>query len=331
MDDTPSTESTRGKGWMIQPAGRNHAGLRLFGALGAGPLHPESRAVFTKLLSDQGGPSPSPALVLGVHPGCCAAVRQAMDGIGRSAHYLEVNLTNRSVRWNPFDAPHVGAYEMGEVLGSVLEEFFGRSRDEFWHMLYVNAVRWTIEAQRFGGEPYFTAADLQRRFADADRMAALMDEVRQRTEAAEEPGGTTGREILRWYESDWTPLDGRLRKSACTAIGTLLESFRGAAAERSLSPTTDGTGGGRLRFKTMPPLDAAVRNGSVVALNIHHAATPTLARTAGLLMKHAWLAGLAKSRKDEVIGHCSPAFLICDDYAGSGLDAGTEPEADPFS
>ena len=316
--------------WLITPAGGPYAGSGLVGVLGGGPPQQAfSRALLGKLLDGPDGPAA--ALVLGTHPGTCAVARTACGASRKSGEYLEVNLTNRSLRWNPFDTPHVPRVEKAELLATVVNSFYGRGVEPFWHQLYSGALRWSMEALDYTGRPQYSAQDIRALFENADVLESLLKDVRMQTaDPGDEQERLLGREILAWFDDSWVNLDPAHRASVCTGLKVLLNVFGMGPWNRMFSGKTTGPERRRGPHKPLPDLRDAVEAGSVVGLNISHNENRALGRAAGLLMKQAWLAAVLQKRTSDVQSELRPIYLICDDWLGSGLDTATEFQPDPF-
>ena len=82
----------------------------------------------------------------------------------------------------------------------------------------------------------------------------------------------------------------------------------------------------------LPPLDALIESGKVLALNMPAGTNPALARAVGVMLKNAWLQSLLLRRpatmKAEPGRYVRPAVFICDEYQAFASVGEDDPSGD---
>ena len=121
--------------------------------------------------------------------------------------------------------------------------------------------------------------------------------------------------VNRWYVHDWNTLDNKIRSSIVEGVSVFLSMFdlpsvarvfcpAAPEARRYLDPAgdahdapgTDPTPRAATAMKgvDLPPLDALIERGKVLALNMPAGTNPALARAVGVMLKNAWLQSLLR-------------------------------------
>ena len=81
----------------------------------------------------------------------------------------------------------------------------------------------------------------------------------------------------------------------------------------------------------LPPLDALIEGGKVLALNMPAGTNPALARAVGVMLKNAWLQSLLRRpamMKSEPDRYVRPAVFICDEYQAFASVGEDDPSGD---
>ena len=143
--------------------------------------------------------------------------------------------------------------------------------------------------------------------------------------------------IRLWYDKDWQNIDKKLRTSIVESISSFLGLFDDPAVARvfcpqappkerrdapAVPPAQDAPAGLtaspalRLR-RPLPPLEALIERGTVLALNMPQGANPMLSRAIGVLLKMSWLQALLR-RPARMAANPGweprPAVFLCDEY-----------------
>ena len=152
--------------------------------------------------------------------------------------------------------------------------------------------------------------------------------------------------VERWYKSDWTALDTKLRTSIVEGISVFLAMFDLPDVARVFCPPPPvsprdtvvepipgafSTAGALAVLQPLPPLDQLIEDGKVLAFNMPAGTNPALARAAGVLLKNAWLQALLK-RPAEMARYPSryfrPAVFVCDEYHAFATVGEDDPSGD---
>ena len=139
----------------------------------------------------------------------------------------------------------------------------------------------------------------------------------------------------RWYVHDWNTLDNKIRSSIVEGVSVFLSMFdvpsvarvfcpaapearrfHDPAGDAHDAPGTDPTplAATALKGVDLPPLDALIESGKVLALNMPAGTNPALARAVGVMLKNAWLQSLLRRpamMKAEPGRYVRPAVFIC--------------------
>ena len=140
---------------------------------------------------------------------------------------------------------------------------------------------------------------------DERHESTTATEIRLRVEA-----------VNRWYVHDWNTLDNKIRSSIVEGVSVFLSLFDVPAVARVFCPAapqarrcqntaesrpTDteghiqpGLAAIALKDVDLPPLDALIESGKVLALNMPAGTNPALARAVGVMLKNAWLQSLLR-------------------------------------
>ena len=192
--------------------------------------------------------------------------------------------------------------------------------------------------RRLGFQP--NPADLTRFQTRADPAAFEYLTTHTITYDRERFESTTAQEIRlrveavnRWYVHDWNTLDNKIRSSIVEGVSVFLSMFdvpsvarvfcpAAPAARRFHDPAGDahdapGTDTTPLAATAMkgvdlPPLDALIERGKVLALNMPAGTNPVLARAVGVMLKNAWLQSLLRrpaAMKNEPGRYVRPAVF----------------------
>ena len=161
---------------------------------------------------------------------------------------------------------------------------------------------------------------------DRERFeSTTAQEIRLRVEA-----------VHRWYVHDWNTLDNKIRSSIVEGVSVFLSMFdlpsvarvfcpaapearrfHDPAGDAHDAPGTDTTPLAATAMKgvDLPPLDALIERGKVLALNMPAGTNPALARAVGVMLKNAWLQSLLRRpamMKIRAPGrYVRPAVFIC--------------------
>ena len=177
---------------------------------------------------------------------------------------------------------------------------------------------------------------------DRERVeSTTAQEIRLRVEA-----------VHRWYVHDWNTLDNKIRSSIVEGVSVFLSMFdvpsvarvfcpAAPAARRFHDPAGDahdapGTDPTPLAATAMkgvdlPPLDALIESGKVLALNMPAGTNPALARAVGVMLKNAWLQSLLRRpamMTSEPGRYVRPAVFICDEYQAFASVGEDDPSGD---
>ena len=170
------------------------------------------------------------------------------------------------------------------------------------------------------------------RFESASAM-----EIRLRVEA-----------VNRWYVHDWNTLDNKIRSSIVEGVSVFLSMFDLPSVARVFCPAAPGAASAGYdpgdpvaedasmivatkRTGDLPPLDALIESGKVLALNMPAGTNPALARAVGVMLKNAWLQSLLRrpaKMKAEPGRYFRPAVFICDEYQAFASVGEDDPSGD---
>ena len=156
----------------------------------------------------------------------------------------------------------------------------------------------------------------------------------------------------RWYVHDWNTLDNKIRSSIVEGVSVFLSMFdlpsvarvfcpaapearrfHDPAGDAHDAPGTDTTPLAATAMKgvDLPPLDALIESGKVLALNMPAGTNPALARAVGVMLKNAWLQSLLRrpaAMKSEPGRYVRPAVFICDEYQAFASVGEDDPSGD---
>ena len=158
--------------------------------------------------------------------------------------------------------------------------------------------------------------------------------------------------VNRWYVHDWNTLDNKIRSSIVEGVSVFLSMFDLPAVARVFCPPapearpfrgtaeprpTDQDGHelpalpGTALSGDLPPLDALIESGKVLALNMPAGTNPALARAIGVMLKNAWLQSLLRrpaKMKESPGRYVRPAVFICDEYQAFASVGEDDPSGD---
>ena len=159
--------------------------------------------------------------------------------------------------------------------------------------------------------------------------------------------------VHRWYVHDWNTLDNKIRSSIVEGVSVFLSMFdlpsvarvfcpaapearrfHDPAGDAHDAPGTDTTPLAATAMKgvDLPPLDALIERGKVLALNMPAGTNPALARAVGVMLKNAWLQSLlrrpAAMMQAEPGRYVRPAVFICDEYQAFASVGEDDPSGD---
>ncbi len=211
--------------------------------------------------------------------------------------------------------------------------------------------------RRLGFQP--NPADLTRFQTRADPAAFEYLKTHTITYDRERFESTTAQEIRlrveavhRWYVHDWNTLDNKIRSSIVEGVSVFLSMFDVPSVARVFCPAAPearrfhdpagdahdapGTDTTPLAATTMkgvdlPPLDALIERGKVLALNMPTGTNPALARAVGVMLKNAWLQSLLRrpaAMKNAPGRYVRPAVFICDEYQAFASVGEDDPSGD---
>ncbi len=166
--------------WLVIPEKGLYTGVLIFGAVGSGKtsacMHPFAQQILSWQASHpQRRPS---GLVLEVKGDFCHAVRRILEEAKRGEDYLEIGLDG-PWQWNPLDDPLLDSYSLAYTVSTLINQFFGKSREPFWQQAYTNLVRWIIELYRLLPGGWVTLRDVYRCAIDADLFASRIGEAQR--------------------------------------------------------------------------------------------------------------------------------------------------------
>ena len=109
-------------------------------------------------------------------------------------------------------------------------------------------------------------------------------------------------------------------------------------ARRYLDPVGDAPGtdttplaATAMKGVDLPPLDALIERGEVLALNMPAGTNPALARAVGVMLKNAWLQSLLRrpaAMKNEPGRYVRTTVFICDEYQAFASVGEDDPSGD---
>ena len=209
----------------------------------------------------------------------------------------------------------------------------------------------------FGFKP--DPADLSRHQTKATPAALTYLNTHTITHARERIESTSAQEIRlrveavhRWYVHDWNTLDNKIRSSIVEGVSVFLSMFDVPSVARVFCPAapetrrfhdpvgnahdapgTDTTPLAATAMKggDLPPLDALIERGKVLALNMPAGTNPALVRAVGVMLKIAWLQSLLRrpaTMKAEPDRYVRPAVFFCDEYQAFASVGEDDPSGD---
>ena len=206
----------------------------------------------------------------------------------------------------------------------------------------------------FGFQP--DPADLSRVQARADPAVLTYLTEHHIMHTRERVESTSAQEIRlrveavnRWYVHDWNTLDNKIRSSIVEGVSVFLSVFDvpsvarvfcpdAPEARRYLDPVGDAPGtdttplaATAMKGVDLPPLDALIERGKVLALNMPAGTNPALARAVGVMLKNAWLQSLLRrpaTMKNAPGRYVRPAVCICDEYQAFASVGEDDPSGD---
>ena len=158
--------------------------------------------------------------------------------------------------------------------------------------------------------------------------------------------------VHRWYVHDWNTLDNNFRSSIVEGVSVFLSMFDVPSVARVFSPAapearrfhdpagdvddapgTDPTPLAATAMKgvDLPPLDALIDSGKVLALNMPAGTNPAPARAVEVMLKNAWLQSLLRRpamMKSEPGRYVRPAVILCDEYRAFASVGDDDPSGD---
>ena len=202
-------------------------------------------------------------------------------------------------------------------------------------------------------------ADLSRYQTKADPAVLTYLKTHTITHVRERIESTTAQEIRlrveavnRWYVHDWNTLDNKIRSSIVEGVSVFLSMFDlpsvasvfcpaapqprrfldpAAAADGAPGTATTPLAATGMKGVDLPPLDALIESGKVLALNMPAGTNPALARAIGVMLKNAWLQSLLRrpaAMKHEPGRYVRPAVFICDEYQAFASVGEDDPSGD---
>ena len=150
--------------------------------------------------------------------------------------------------------------------------------------------------------------------------------------------------IRRWFRSDWSQLDKKIRSTVVEGLSVFLSVFdlpevaavfcppppRPTRAEASAGNEGDPAAGVDVT-RQLPALDEIIESGNVLALNMPAGTNAALARVVGVMLKQAWLQTLLRrpaemQRSPNRIFR--PAMFLCDEYQSFATVGEDDPSGD---
>ena len=150
--------------------------------------------------------------------------------------------------------------------------------------------------------------------------------------------------IRRWFRSDWSQLDKKIRSTVVEGLSVFLSVFdlpevaavfcppppRPAREEASAGNEGDPAAGVDVT-RQLPALDEIIESGNVLALNMPAGTNAALARVVGVMLKQAWLQTLLRrpaemQRSPNRIFR--PAMFLCDEYQSFATVGEDDPSGD---
>jgi hypothetical protein len=140
--------------------------------------------------------------------------------------------------------------------------------------------------------------------------------------------------VERWYLHGWSRLDGRLRSSIVEGVVVFLSLFDDSpAVHRAFCPprsayTEDPPAG---EPKPLPPIDALLESGKVLALNFPVGMNPGLARILGVMLKLDFQRAILQ-RIPQITAHPQRTWrdllFVCDEYHAFATVGEVDPTGD---
>ena len=138
--------------------------------------------------------------------------------------------------------------------------------------------------------------------------------------------------VQRWFVDDWAQLDQKLRTSIVEGISSFLSLFDEPGVADAFCPPKPGAERPGSR-QLLPPMEALIESGAVLALNMPAGANPALARVIGVMLKQSWLQALlrrprAMADPANADRYWRPAVFLCDEYHSFATTGGDDPGGD---
>ena len=150
--------------------------------------------------------------------------------------------------------------------------------------------------------------------------------------------------IRRWFRSDWSQLDKKIRSTVVEGLSVFLSVFdlpevaavfcppppRPARAEASAGNEGDPAAGVDVT-RQLPALDEIIESGNVLALNMPAGTNAALARVVGVMLKQAWLQTLLRRPAEMQRSPTRifrPAMFLCDEYQSFATVGEDDPSGD---
>ncbi len=172
--------------------------------------------------------------------------------------------------------------------------------------------------------------------ADDDLLEALKE--REATFSLKEPMAVTDDQrqlqtVITWFRFDWGKLDTRLRSSIVEGISVFLSLFDQPGVADVFCPPRETCREGRPSRGRwpMPPVEEALEDGKVIALNLPVGANPALGRAIGVMLKQEFqrcvLARIPRMAAEPEQPWRDIVF-ICDEYQGFATVGESDPSGD---
>ncbi len=164
--------------WLVVPELGLYTGILICGAIGSGKTSACMRPFARQLFGWQAQDSERriAGLVLEVKGDFCHQGRGILEDAGRADDYAELGLGGRW-QWNPLGDDELDSYSLAYTIASLINQFFGRSKEPFWQQACVNLVRWIIALYRMSPRPWVTLRDVYRGTLDPKLIQSKIAEV----------------------------------------------------------------------------------------------------------------------------------------------------------
>ena len=246
-----------------------------------------------------------------------------------------------------------------ELFAKKIEEAQDYAADMADEWIIINAATMVDEAQVFELSALGFVSDPARpgHFrAHADAPVVTYVKAHTITHDRERIESTTAKEIRlrveavhRWYVHDWNTLDNKIRSSIVEGVSVFLSMFDLPNVARVFCPPAPAAGrrpgpddeaaldpertplAVTKTTDDLPPLDALIESGKVLALNMPAGTNPALARAVGVMLKNAWLQSLLRrpaTMKKAPDRYFRPAVFICDEYQAFASVGEDDPSGD---